>query len=89
MAGKASDGGIVRLRDDELDLVAGGYDIVFDDSLGHDSWFVSYLTRRMLRDGIEQQLSRGNGVLAGDISIQGRRFKLTQFGDQILVQPAP
>lgn len=78
------------LSDDELDSVIGGYQVVFQDSgVNRDSWFVSYMTRRMVHDSIRQELGASQGVLPGEITIRGRSFLLNQVGDSIYVQEKP
>lgn len=74
------------LSDEELDDVLGGYSIVFpDEELNRDSWFVSYVTRRMLQDSI----SRQQGAIPAEITVRGRRFGLTQSGDRIIATLIP
>ena len=87
--GHTADGGALRLSDEELDSVAGGFDVVFRDGLNRDSWFVSYMTRRMVQDSINRQMAAGQGVLPGEISVRGRTFRVTQVGEQIVVEAAP
>ena len=82
-------GGAVSLSDSELNAVTGGLDVVFRDGLNRDSWFVSYMMRRMVLDSINRQLAAGQGTLPGEISVRGRMFRVTQLGDQILVEAAP
>ena len=78
------------LSDDELDSVLGGYQVVFQDSgVNRDSWFVSYMTRRMVQDSIRQEMGSSQGVLPGEITIRGRSFLLNQEGDNIYVQEKP
>ena len=68
------------LNDEELGSVVGGYQVVFSDTgLNRDSWFVSYLTRRMVQDSIRQE----------EISVRGRAYSLTQVGDNIYVEEKP
>ena len=78
------------LSDDELDSVLGGYQVVFQDiGVNRDSWFVSYMTRRMVQDSIRQELGSSQGVLPGEITIRGRSFLLNQVGDNIYVEEKP
>ena len=78
------------LSDDELDSVLGGYQVVFQDTgVNRDSWFVSYMTRRMVQDSIRQELSSSQGVLPGEVTIRGRSFLLNQVGDNIYVEEKP
>ena len=78
------------LSDDELDSVLGGYQVVFQDTgVNRDSWFVSYMTRRMVPDSIRQELGSSQGVLPGEITIRGRSFFLNQIGDSIYVEEKP
>lgn len=78
------------LSDDELDSVLGGYQVVFQDTgVNRDSWFVSYMTRRMVQDSIRQELGSSQGVLPGEITIRGRSFFLNQIGDSIYVEEKP
>ena len=78
------------LNDEELDSVVGGYQVVFRDTgLNRDSWFVSYMTRRMVQDSIRQEMNRSSGVAPGEISVRGRAYSLTQIGDSIYVEEKP
>ena len=78
------------LSDDELDSVLGGYQVVFQDTgVNRDSWFVSYMTRRMVQDSIRQELGSSQGVLPGEINVRGRSFLLNQVGDNIFVEEKP
>ena len=78
------------LSDDELDSVLGGYQVVFQDTgVNRDSWFVSYMTRRMVQDSIRQELGSSQGVLPGEITVRGRSFLLNQVGDNIYVEEKP
>ena len=78
------------LSDDELDSVLGGYQVVFQDTgVNRDSWFVSYMTRRMVQDSIRQELGSSQGVLPGEITVRGRSFLLNQDGDNIYVEEKP
>ena len=78
------------LIDDELDSVLGGYQVVFQDiGVNRDSWFVSYMTRRMVQDSIRQELGSSQGVLPGEITIRGRSFLLNQVGDNMYVEEKP
>lgn len=78
------------LSDDELDSVLGGYQVVFQDTgVNRDSWFVSYMTRRMVQDSIRQELGSSQGVLPGEITVRGRSFLLNQVGDSIYVEEKP
>ena len=78
------------LSDDELDSVLGGYQVVFQDTgVNRDSWFVSYMTRRMVQDSIRQELGSSQGVLPGEITIRGRSFLLNRVGDNIYVEEKP
>lgn len=79
--------GISALSDEELDSVIGGYQVVFRDSgMNRDSWFVSYMTRRMVQDSIRQEMDRAPGTAPGEISVRGRAYSLTQVGDSIYVE---
>ena len=78
------------LNDEELDSIVGGYQVVFRDTgLNRDSWFVSYMTRRMMQDSIRQEMDRSSGVAPGEISVRGRAYSLTQVGDSIYVEEMP
>ena len=78
------------LSDDELDSVLGGYQVVFQDTgVNRDSWFVSYMTRRMVQDSIRQEFGSSQGVLPGEITVRGRSFLLNQVGDNIYVEEKP
>ena len=78
------------LNDEELGSVVGGYQVVFSDTgLNRDSWFVSYLTRRMVQDSIRQEVDRSSGIVPGEISVRGRAYSLTQVGDNIYVEEKP
>ena len=77
------------LNDDELDSVTGGYNVVFGDGLDRDSWFVSYVTRRMVRDSISREMTAGQGTVPDEITVRGRRFLLSRNGEQIVVTAAP
>ena len=78
------------LSDDELDSVLGGYQVVFQDTgVNRDSWFVSYMTRRMVQDSIRQEFGSSQGVLPGEITVRGRSFLLNQVGDSIYVEEKP
>ena len=78
------------LTDEELNSVIGGYQVVFRDSgMNRDSWFVSYVTRRMVQDSIRQELDRSPGAAPGEISVRGRAYSLTQVGDNIYVEQKP
>lgn len=77
--------GMTALSENELDAVTGGYNIVFsDDSLNRDSWFVSYVTRRMVQDSINTQLGTAQSGIPDEITVRGRRFALNRVGDQII-----
>ncbi len=74
------------LNDEELDSVLGGYSVVFPDGdLNRDSWFVSYVTRRMLQDNINRQ----QGAIPDEITVRGKRYGLTQSGDRIIATLIP
>lgn len=89
-APKLGDAGIKALDDDELDAVIGGYQVVFRESgVSRDSWFVSYMTRRMIQDSIRQEMNASSGSFPGEISVRGRAYRLTQTGDQIFVEEMP
>ncbi len=82
--------GMAPLSDAELDAVTGGYNIVFsDEDLNRDSWFVSYVTRRMVQDSIDRQYGAAQSGIPDEITVRGRRFALNQVGDQIVATSIP
>ena len=82
--------GIVALTDDELGSIGGGYQVIFGSAGGNrDSWFVSYMTRRMIQDSIRKEMDASQGIAPGEISVRGRAYRLTQVGDRIFVDEMP
>ena len=86
LSNQNSSDGVSALSDEELDSVIGGYQVVFRDmDMNRDSWFVSYMTRRMVQDSIRQEMDRTPGSAPGEINVRGRAYSLTQVGESIYV----
>lgn len=75
------------LDDSDLDDVSGGSQVVFDgEGVNRDSWFVSFLTRRMIENRIRREMELRPGVVPEEIEIEGRKFRVISVGETIHVE---
>ena len=75
------------LDDSDLDDVSGGSQVVFDgEGVNRDSWFVSFLTRRMIENRIRREMELRPGVVPEEIEIEGRKFRVTPVGEDFHVE---
>ena len=73
--------------DDELGLVAGGQEFVFrGDGFQRDSWFVTFMLKRLIQDSVRQELSLG--ATPQELSVEGRRYRVWQIGETVYVEEA-
>jgi hypothetical protein len=75
------------LDDSDLEAVGGGYRVVFDEEgVNRDSWFVSFLTRRLIENKIRRELEMRPGNIPSEIEIEGRRFRVTSVGEDYHIE---
>ena len=80
----------LAMSDDDLASVAGGQRIVFKgEGFARDSWFVSFMTKRIIQDSIRRELGRTMDAVPQEIVVEGRRYLVSQTGDTIFVEEAP
>ncbi len=78
---------LYALDDSDLEDVSGGAQVVFDgEGVNRDSWFVSFLTRRMIENRIRREMELRPGVVPEEIEIEGRKFKVISVGETIHVE---
>ena len=78
---------LYALDDSDLEDVSGGAQVVFDgEGVNRDSWFVSFLTRRMIENRIRREMDLRPGVVPEEIEIEGRIFKVISVGETIHVE---
>ena len=74
------------LDDSDLENVNGGYQVVFEgEGANRDSWFVSFVTRRLIETKIRHEINLSPGIPA-EIEIEGRKFKVMSVGETIHVE---
>jgi hypothetical protein len=77
--------GMATVSDEELGDVSGGMDIVFrGDGVDRDSWFASFMTKRMIRDRIRSEFDPASAGPV-EMTIGGRRFRVSAVGDTVYV----
>ena len=90
--GSSSDSGIagaVPMSDEELTNVAGGLQYVFKgESFSRDSWFVTFMTKRMIQDSIRQQYGQDLGATPVEVVVEGRVYLVSQIGNTVYVEAA-
>ena len=78
---------IKAMDDEELEAVAGGVDVVFQDGgVNRDSWFVSLVTRQMVQNSIRNYLSAPGRTVPDVIQVGDRRFRVRQTGETYYVE---
>lgn len=79
---------MAAVDDDELGLVAGGQQYVFrGEGFQRDSWFVTFMLKRMIQDSIRQQdLTRSLDAAPQELRVEGRVFRVWQTGETVFVE---
>ena len=74
--------------DDELGLVAGGQQFIFrGEGFQRDSWFVTFMLKRMIQDSVRQQdLTRTLDAVPQELRVEGRVFRVWQTGETVFVE---
>ena len=77
------------LADEAMGLVSGGQQFVFrGEGFQRDSWFVNFLTKRLIQDGVKQGLTRPLDAAPQELSVEGRIYRVWQIGGTIYVEEA-
>ncbi len=80
-------GSMTAMGDNELGLVAGGQQFVFKgEGFNRDSWFVSFMTKLLIQGSIRQEFGRSLDETPQEITVEGRRYRVTQLGNTIYVE---
>ena len=75
------------VNDEELDAVAGGYGVVFQDTgENRDSWFVSLMVRRMVQDEIRRALASPAHEVPNVVTVGNRLFRVRKLGKDYYVE---
>jgi hypothetical protein len=74
------------LEDEELSAVSGGAEVVFQEGVNRDSWFVSIITRQMVQNSIRSYLSAPEQTVPDVITVGDRRYRVRQVGETYYVE---
>ncbi len=84
---KKTEEGFYAVNDEELDAVAGGYGVVFQDAgESRDSWFVSLVVRRMIQDEIRRALVSPAHEVPEVVTVGNRLFHVRKLGEDYYVE---